>query len=167
MNYLLQEKIFGFSITFDSKNFAEIENPKNPYLIGKWTYDGKIFYVYVGKDGLKIVPYNQEAFVSLVFSIRASDSGKKVFVDGNRKGFCVIYVFEGRVKEIFLFRRKGTSNSNELEAVRFALQKFPSLYIYSDSIYALKKLGSRKIRKVRAHSGLLWNCIPDYILKNI
>lgn len=167
MDYRFVEKLFGFSLKFPSENFVEINNPKNPYLIGKWHYGEKVFHVYVGKDGLKIVPYNQDAFVGLVFSVHAIDKDKKVFVDGNQKGFCVIYVWDGKIRELFLFRRSSTSNSNELEALRFALKKFPSLYIFSDSSYAIKKVASDRVRKIKSHSGILWNCIPDYILKNI
>lgn len=161
-----QQDIFGLSFRFASSRFVEVKT-KNIYLIGRWFQDGKNFDVYVGRDGIKIVPYNQDVFVSLIFSLVAEDTGKKVFVDGSPKGFCVIYVVSGRVREIFIFRREATSNSNELEAVKFALNRFRLVPVFSDSSYAIRKSSSNRLRKVRSHSGVLWNCIPDYILQNL
>lgn len=163
----LTAKIFGHEVVFSSERFMEVKNEKNPYLIGRWLDHPQRFDVYAGRNGIKIVPYRLEVFVRLIFVMRTSDANEGVYVDGNRKGFCAIYVKGGRVREIFVFRRDATSNSNELEGLRFALRAYPGKKIFSDSSYSIKKVMSKRVEKVKSHSGVLWNCIPDYILKNL
>lgn len=163
----LTAKVFGFSFTLRSKKFVELKNTKNPYLIGRWLEDNGRFDIYVGKDGIKMVPYKKDVFIELVFSIDADDEGEGVYTDGNQRGFCIVYVCNGGIKELFLFRRASTSNQNELEGVKLALKMFPFITIYSDSLYAVRKVNLRRVKKVDSHSGILWNSIPDYILKNL
>ncbi len=151
------------------------------------------FTVYVGKDGIKLVPFAPDVFIKLIFSLRVSggsdkgingdidknggiekngdksrDIDKAVFVDGNPLGFGLIFVCGGRVEKFFIKLVYGTSNSNELRAIEFALRKFPGVPIFSDSSYAIsviKRRGVLPVFKVKAHRGNIWNTICDYMLR--
>lgn len=158
---------FAENLSFNSRKFQKIES-RNPYLIGRWVDEQRgTFDLYIGKNGLKVVPYNQSVFVEIVFSISTDDEGDKVFVDGNTKGYCIVYVKDGKVKEIFIFRREATSNSNELEGVLKALSMFRKIPVFSDSSYAIYKSASRRVKKIKGHSGNIFHSIADYILQNV
>lgn len=178
------EKIFGVKVFIDSQSFRPRFVRRNPYIVGEWLESGegggewregrkveggRKFTVYVGKDGIKLVPFDRDVFIKLVFSLRVSHFGKAVFVDGNSRGFSLILIHDGRVEKFFVRSYLATSNSNEVRAIQFASQRFPGIPIFSDSSYAIsvmKKLDSSlHIVKVRAHHGNIWNTLCDYMLK--
>lgn len=166
----IDEKIFGEKIDVELENFTRVKH-KNPYILGIIKDGDKELTVYIGKNGLKIFPFSSENFIKLIFAIRGSDKTTGIFTDGNREGFSVVLVEKGRIKKIFLCKVKGTSNENETSAILFAVKKFPQYRIFSDSLIAIKRVSRfidrRRIVKVRAHSGVLWNAIADTILKYI
>jgi hypothetical protein len=186
--------IFGKKIEINLPNFKRIHHKKNPYIFGEVEYEGNKFTVYVGKNGISIVPFDPELFLDLILSIRViagkeekkEDIEKKenhgeenergIFVDGNEKGFCILWVENGRIRKIFLCENDATANKNELLAILFAHKKFKDkikkegVKIYSDSSFAInkaKKLYNIDAEKVRAHSGNLWNTVADALVKNV
>jgi hypothetical protein len=166
----IDEKIFGEKIDIELENFVRVKH-KNPYILGIIKDRDKEFTVYIGKNGLKIFPFSHENFIKLIFAIRGDEEVTGVFTDGNHEGFSVVLVEKGKIKKIFLCKRKGTSNKNETRAILFAVKKFPQYRIFSDSLIAIKRvsrfIGRERVVKVRAHSGVLWNAIADTILKYI
>ena len=164
----IDEKVFGVKILVNSPNFRRVKNRKNPYIFGEYFLKGKKYTVYIGKDGIKIHPYSEYVFRDIIYSLRTPERGKQVFVDGNTQGFCVLAVDNGRVVKVHIFKRKATSNSNELSAIFFANKEFPDFKIFSDSSYAISVARKKGIfaEKVRAHSGVLWNTICDLFLRN-
>jgi ribonuclease HI len=81
----------------------------------------------------------------------------------------------GKIKKILLYENKSTSNKNEFLAILYAYRIFKEEIkkgknIFSDSKFAIdktKKLYMIEAKKVKAHSGNLWNTIADTLMKNI
>jgi ribonuclease HI len=180
--------IFGKQIEINLPNFKRIHHKKNPYIFGEVEYEGNKFTVYLGKNGISIVPFDPELFLDLILSIRVSagkgekkeNKGEKnesgIFVDGNEKGFCILWIENGRIQKIFLCENDATANKNELLAILLAHTKFKDkikkegVKICSDSSFAInkaKKLYNIDAEKVRAHSGNLWNTVADALVKNV
>ncbi len=164
----ITELIFGIQVYIDNPKFKRLFK-KNPYIFGEWDENGKIYTVYIGKDGIKVVPFSPEVFEELIRSIRIKDEGKYIYTDGNTMGFCILFIEDGKVKDYKIFKNSATSNFNELKAVLKAYEIFGDLPIFSDSKYAVskaKKINANiKVIKTRAHSGVLWNSISDLILR--
>ncbi len=168
-------KIFGKEIKIELPEFREIKNDKNPYILGEVEKDGKRYTIYQGKNGLSIVPFSPDIYLDLILSLRTKEKDEGIFVDGNQEGFCILDTQRGKIEKILLYENKSTSNKNEFLAILYAYRIFKEEIkkgknIFSDSRFAIekiKKLYGIEVKKVKAHSGNLWNTIVDTLLKNI
>mgnify|MGYP000209656082 CR=1 FL=1 len=168
-------KIFGREIKIELPEFREIKNKKNPYILGEVEKEGKRYTIYQGKNGISIVPFSPEVYLDLILNLKTKENDEGIFVDGNQEGFCILDTQGGKIKKILLCENKSTSNKNEFLAILYAYRIFKEEIkkgknIFSDSKFAIdkiKKLYSIEAKKVKAHSGNLWNTIADTLLKNI
>jgi hypothetical protein len=168
-------KIFGKEIKIELPEFREIKNDKNPYILGEIEKEGKRYTIYQGKNGLSIVPFSPDIYLDLILNLKTKEKDDGIFVDGNKEGFCILDVQGGKIKKILLYENKSTSNKNEFLAILYAYRIFKEEIkkgknIFSDSKFAIdktKNLYRIEARKVKAHSGNLWNTIADTLLKNI
>jgi len=168
-------KIFGKEIKIELPEFREIKNDKNPYILGEIEKEGKRYTIYQGKNGLSIVPFSPDIYLDLILNLKTKEKDDGIFVDGNKEGFCILDVQGGKIKKILLYENKSTSNKNEFLAILYAYRIFKEEIkkgknIFSDSKFAIdktKNLYGIEAKKVKAHSGNLWNTIADTLLKNI